>query len=77
MRFSASSGPGKQAGSEMRLLFGSDGFQVRPMKTAKVKRELTFMMPSRAVMWMLVPNRFGLDWSMGWPGNVGCGNGKQ
>lgn len=69
MRFSAISGPGKHFGSDMRLLFGSDGFQVRPMKTAKVKRELTLVMPSSAVMWMLVPNRVGLGCSMGWPEN--------
>lgn len=74
MRFSAMSGPGKQCGSEMRLLFGSDGFQVSPMKTAKVKRELTLMMPSSAVMWMLVPNRVWLFWSIDCPGNVGTGN---
>lgn len=37
-----------------RELLLSQGSQVRPTKTAKVKREFTFMMPSRAVMWMLV-----------------------
>ena len=41
--------------SRLRELLGSEGFQVRPMKTAKVNREFTFTMPSRAVMWTLVP----------------------
>lgn len=46
-----------QSGSftkSMRVLFGSFGFQVKPMNTANVKSEFTFTIPSRAVMWMLV-----------------------
>lgn len=41
-------------GSSMRLLAGSLGFHARPMKTARVKMELTWTIPSRAVMWTLV-----------------------
>lgn len=38
----------------IRELLGSVGFQARPMKTASVKREFTFTIPSKAVIWMLV-----------------------
>lgn len=47
---SAMCGSGLQAASEMRELLGSLGFQVRPRKTASVKSEFTFTMPSSAVM---------------------------
>lgn len=50
------SDPAAQFGSSIRLLVGSFGFQANPMNTANVKRELTFIMPSNAVMWMVVPN---------------------
>lgn len=56
MRSSAILGPAAQFGSSTRRLFGSFGFQAKPMKTARVKRELTFMIPSSAVMWMEVTN---------------------
>lgn len=58
MRSSATEWPGMQLGlfaMSMRVLAGSLGFQVKPRNTAKVKREFTFTIPSRAVMWMLVP----------------------
>lgn len=47
-------GSGKHALSPMRELLGSLGFHVRPRKTASVKSEFTFTMPSSAVRWMLV-----------------------
>lgn len=56
MRVSAIFGPAMQFGSVTRLLFGSVGCQAKPMKTAKVNKELTFTIPSRAVMWIVVPN---------------------
>lgn len=43
-----------QSVSSTRENDGSLGFQARPTKTARVKRELTFMIPSSAVTWMLV-----------------------
>lgn len=43
-----------EVGSVIRELLGSVGFQARPTKTARVKREFTLTIPSRAVMWMLV-----------------------
>lgn len=56
-RFSATFRPALQlvSVSGTRELLGSDGFQASPMKTAKVKRELTLTMASKAVTWMLVP----------------------
>lgn len=47
---SAMLGSGLQAASEMSALVGSLGFHVRPTKTASVKSEFTFTMPSSAVM---------------------------
>ena len=38
----------------IRVLLESVGSQARPMKTASVKREFTFTIPSKAVIWMLV-----------------------
>ncbi|XXG75341.1 hypothetical protein AAC387_Pa07g3867 [Persea americana] len=55
-RFSATCRFATQLASVTRELLGSDGFQASPMKTAKVKRELTLTMASNAVMWMLVPS---------------------
>lgn len=45
----------EQEVSVMRVLEGSFGFQERPTNTARVKMELTWMIPSSAVMWIEVP----------------------
>lgn len=37
-----------------RVYAGSEGLEVRPMNSAMVKMELTFTMPSKAIMWMTV-----------------------
>lgn len=52
--FSAMFEPARHASLVMRALVGSLGFHASPTKTARVKRELTLMRPSKAVMWMLV-----------------------
>lgn len=42
---------GTQEGSVLRVLEGSFGLKERPMNTPRVKREFTFVIASRAVMW--------------------------
>ena len=48
----------EQDGSVIKVFDGSFGFHERPMKTARVKMEFTWMIPSRAVMCMEVPMGF-------------------
>lgn len=48
----------EQDGSVMSVFDGSFGFHERPKKTAKVKMEFTWIMPSSALMWMVVPKGF-------------------
>lgn len=47
-----------QDGSVIRVFDGSFGFHDSPIKTARVKMEFTWMIPSKAVMCMEVPKGF-------------------
>lgn len=37
-----------------RVYLGSEGLKARPRKRANVKSELTFTIPSKAMIWMVV-----------------------
>lgn len=73
MRPSATSAPAKQAdelaAAPMRVVRGSVvGYQLRPRKRARVKRELTLTTLSKAIMWMLVLVRDRRETSDMFPG---------
>lgn len=61
----------------MRLFDGSLGFHVSPRKTARVKIEFTWTMPSRAEMWMLVARDLLADWDDGGDVAIAAGDGRR